>query len=294
MEKIDKIVFGDNQFFGINHMSQEKAMQMSEKFYDLKNIIKVYEYAFEMGINSMMLNSNNRAPEITEYFRNNKLKYAHISWYPSLPDPHRYTNLIAEKGILPAINEIIFSGNTTSGLLSMVSKGSSALFGKDMIKVMQMLVDIEMKTFLGLDTKVIFLLNMFTDLLLGLDAKIFFIEYTEYIRKKYNTLPGFLTMNLPLLIGKFEEWGIEQVVICSAVNKIGYLMSPNIEAYNNIFKIYDKNKFQIMAMSVLASGAIKPEEAFKFVGEKKIESIVFGASSQNNIQNSVELIRKYS
>ena len=50
MEKIDKIVFGDNQFFGINHMSQDKAQQLGEKFHDLKNIIKVYEYVFEAGI----------------------------------------------------------------------------------------------------------------------------------------------------------------------------------------------------------------------------------------------------
>ena len=31
MEAIDKIIFGDNQFFGINHMSQEKAQQLAEE-----------------------------------------------------------------------------------------------------------------------------------------------------------------------------------------------------------------------------------------------------------------------
>lgn len=293
MEKIDRIVFGDNQFFGINHMSQEKAQQLSERFHDLKSIITVYEYAFEMGINSIMLNSNNRAPEITEYFRNNKSKYSDINWYPSLPDPHRYTNLIAEKGIIPAINEIIFSGNTATGLLSMISKGSSAVFGKDMIKVMQMLVDIEMKNFMGLNHKVIFLLNMFTDLLLGLNAKIFFIEYCEYIKKRYNTLPGFLTMNLPLLIEKFEEWDIRDVVICSSINKIGYLMSPNVDAYETVLKSYDKSKYQIMAMSTLASGAIKPEEAFEYVGAQNIESIVFGASSKKNVEQSTDFINQF-
>ncbi len=40
MERIDKVIFGDNQFFGINHMSQEKAQQLSEKFHDIKNIYK--------------------------------------------------------------------------------------------------------------------------------------------------------------------------------------------------------------------------------------------------------------
>ena len=39
MKKIDKIVFGDNQFFGINHMSQEKAQQQAEKFFDINNIL---------------------------------------------------------------------------------------------------------------------------------------------------------------------------------------------------------------------------------------------------------------
>jgi hypothetical protein len=41
MISIDKIIFGDNQFFGINHMSQEKAQALSEKFFDLSSILDV-------------------------------------------------------------------------------------------------------------------------------------------------------------------------------------------------------------------------------------------------------------
>ena len=47
MEKVDKVILGDNQFFGINHMSQDKAQQLAEKFHDLKNIINVYDAAIE-------------------------------------------------------------------------------------------------------------------------------------------------------------------------------------------------------------------------------------------------------
>ena len=46
MEKIDKIVFGDNQFFGIIHRSQEKAEEMLKRFSDVHNILKVYDDAF--------------------------------------------------------------------------------------------------------------------------------------------------------------------------------------------------------------------------------------------------------
>ena len=293
MEKIDKIVFGDNQFFGINHMSQDKAQQLGEKFHDLKNIIKVYEYAFEAGIHSIMLNSHDRAKEITDYFSVNKSKYPEIHWYPSLPYPHNYANLVAEKGVVPAINEVLISGNTAGGLLNMIAKGGAAVLGKDMVKVMQMLIDIEMKAFVGLNIKVVFLQNIITDLLLGLNAKVFFIEFAEYIKKKYNVLPGFLTMNLPFMLQKFQEWELEEVVICSSINKIGYLMSPGVPEYETALASYDGNKYQIMAMSVLASGAVKPNEAFEFIGKQKIDSIVFGASSQKNIIQSTDLINKY-
>jgi hypothetical protein len=175
----------------------------------------------------------------------------------------------------------------------MIAKGGSALISKDLIKIMQILVDIEMKSFTGLDIKVIFLQNIISDLLLGLNADIFFIEFADYIRKKYKVLPGFLTMNLPLLLTRFEEWGIEETVICSSINNIGYLMSPGVAEYKKILSSYDRNKYQIMAMSIFASGAINPKEAVQFIGEQKIESVVFGASSQKNVQHSNELLKKY-
>jgi len=125
METIDKIVFGDNQFFGINHMSQEKGQQLSEKFYNIQNIFDVYNIAFDAGINAVMLNSNDRARQICNYFRENKSKYGHISWYPSIPYPHKYANLVGEKGIPAAINEVLFSNNTFGGVVNMIAKGSA-------------------------------------------------------------------------------------------------------------------------------------------------------------------------
>lgn len=290
MEPIDKIVFGDNQFFGINHMSQEKAQSLAEKFHDINKIYQVYDYAFEAGIKGIMLNSNDRAEEICNYFRVNSSKFQDISWYPSIPYPHKYANLVAEKGIFPAVNEVLFKGNTASGVLNMVSKGSSALFTKDAIKLMQMLIDMEMKTFRGLNVKVIFLQNIVTDLLLGYGLKVVFEEYVNYIKEKYNALPGLLTMNLPYAINKLKEWGIEEVVLCSSINKIGYLMSPSNQSYEELLIKNDSSKYQIMAMSTLASGAISVKEAMDYVNQQNIQSVVFGASSEGHIKQTANLI----
>lgn len=291
MEKIDKIVFGDNQFFGINHMSQEKAQQLSEKFYRIESIFSVYEKAFQNGINAVMLNSNDRAREICDYFRDNKSKYADLNWYPSIPYPHKYANMVNEKGIFPAINDVLFSNNTTLGVLGMVAKGGLAVFNKDAIELMKMLVDVEVRMFKGLNIKVIFLQNIIVDLLLGYNIKEVFYEYCAYIRKKYNALPGLITQNLPYLKSKLEEWGIEEIVICSSINKIGYLMSPNISSYEECIQNNDSSKYQIMAMSTLASGAINASEAYEFINGLNLQSVVFGASSEKNIKETVNLIK---
>jgi hypothetical protein len=290
MQSIDKIIFGDNQFFGINHMSQEKAQQLAEQFYDSSSIFKVYQMAFDCGIRAIMLNSNDRAKEICNHFVLNKSKYPEIGWYPSIPYPHKYANLISEKGIVPTINEILFKDNSAMGVLGMITKGSAAVFGKDAIKLMQMLVDIEMKMFKGLNVKVIFLQNIITDLLLGYGVAEIFQEYCTYIRKKYNALPGLITQNMPILKARLEEWGIEEVVICSSFNKIGYLMSPDTESYETIANKNDSSKYQIMAMSTLASGAIPAKEAYEFINQQNIQSVVFGASSKKHIEETVSLI----
>ena len=290
MQPIDSIIFGDNQFFGINHMSQEKAQQLSEKFSNLSAILDVYQIAIDSGVQAIMLNSNERAKEICDYFIANKSKYPKLNWYPSIPYPHKYANLISEKGIVPTINEILFRDNSAMSALGMITKGGSAILGKNAIKLLQMLVDVEMKIFAGLNVKVVFLQNIITDLLLGYEVKDIFYEYCEHIRKKYNATPGLISQNMPRLKSKLEEWGIDNVVICSSFNKIGYLMSPDIDAYIDSASKNDASKYQLMAMSTLASGAIPPKEAFDFINNQNIQSVVFGASSKDHIEHTVSLL----
>ena len=292
MKNIDKIIFGDNQFFGINHMSQEKAQQLSERFQNLESIIEVYDIAYKNGIRSFMLNSNDRANEICNYFKSNKSKYPELNWYPSIPYPHKYANLISEKGIISTLNDILFKDNSTIGLLGMFAKGSSALISKDAIKLLQMLIDVEVKIFTGLDIKVIFLQNIITDLLLGYEVGEIFYEYCAYIKQKYNVIPGFITQNMPHLKDKLNNWGISGVVICTSINDIGYLMSPSREKYIDSINSNDETKYKIMCMSTMASGAINAEKAYSFINSLNIQSVVFGASSKQHIKQTVALINK--
>jgi hypothetical protein len=66
-------------------------------------------------------------------------------------------------------------------------------------------------------------------------------------------------------------------------------MSGGVDAYREAAERYSP---RVIAMSVFASGAIRPSEAIDWVvREPYVESIVFGASSRGNIQSTVSLIR---
>jgi hypothetical protein len=290
MSAIDRVVFGDNQFFGINHMSQEKAQQLAEQFRDIRQIMDVYQLAMDAGIRAIMLNSNERAAEICERFRARASGLPELNWYPSIPYPHKYANLVTERGLIPALNHVLFKGESALGGLGKLAQGGMAVLSRDAIRVMKMLVDIEMRMFAGLNIRAVFLQNVVTDLLLGLDLKDVFFEYCEHVRKRYGASPGLITMNMPYLRDKLSTWGISGAVICTSINKLGYLMSPSIAAYEAALAANDSGAYPIMAMSTLASGAIPAPEAYAYVNGLNIQSVVFGASSNNHIVQSVRLI----
>jgi hypothetical protein len=192
---------------------------------------------------------------------------------------------------LPKLNDMLLKDSGVAGLIGTLSKGGRILFEKDMIKVMQLLVDMEMKIFKDLNVKAMFLQNIVTDLLLGFGVKPVFVEYANYIREKYHVEPGFVTLNMPRLVDFLLECKIENPVVCSAINKAGYFMNPNVESYE---KALSQKEFRPIAMSILASGAVAPKDAVEYVsGLPGIQSVVFGASSQVHIAQTKQLIDRY-
>jgi hypothetical protein len=86
--------------------------------------------------------------------------------------------------------------------------------------------------------------------------------------------------------------GVSNPIVCCNYNKIGFRMCGGIDAYDRVIQT---EPVRLIAMSVLASGAIPADEAIKWICERpQIESIVFGASSRGNIRQTVELIERYS
>jgi hypothetical protein len=284
---MDRLIFGDNQFFGVNHMSEDKARAQAMKFQDLNEIIKVLDAAIDEGVNSFMCTTHDRVEQICEHFRANPERYKDFSFMPCMPYAHKYANAVTEEGILGTLKKFM----PDEGFFNAAMRGGMSLAKKDIEGITTLLIDAEMKMFQGLKTPVIFLQNVVVDFLLGMNFNEAFRIFADHVKTKYNAEPGFITMNMPKLLNVLDQLGIDNPIVCSNINKIGFRMCGGFEEYQSAL---ENKKFRAIAMSVFASGAIKPDEAIDWVcKQKNIEAIVFGASSRANIKSTRSLVDKY-
>jgi len=286
--RMDRVLFGDNQFFGVNHMSEEKARAQQIRFQDLQAVIDVLDAAYQEGIRTFMCTTHDRVAEICDHFRSHPERYSDYRFYPCMPYAHKYANAVTEHGMIDALRKFL----PEDGALGAMLKGGVALASKDIDAIMRLLIDAEMKMFHGLATPVVFIQNVITDLLLGLGLNSLFKTFHDHVREAYGAEAGYITMNTPRLLDALQAQGIANPIVCSNINKIGFRMCGGVALYESTIAT---RPFRPVAMSVLASGAISPREAIAYVcGQPRIESIVFGASSRANIRQTKQLIDELS
>jgi hypothetical protein len=283
---MDRILYGDNQFFAVNHISDEKSRAQSIKFKEDKTILETIDIARAEGVETFMCTTHDRIINICNMIRQDPQKYRNFSIYPCMPYAHKYANAVTELGIMGTIKQYV-PGNFFGSLF----KGGVAFVSKDYVSIMELLIDAEMKMFKGINTPVIFLQNVITDLLLGLRMKDILKAYHEYVIKKYNAEPAYITMNMPMLLDTLESVGIKNPIICSSINKAGFRMSGGMEIYEKTLRT---RQLRAIAMQVLGGGAIPAKEAIEYVCNlPNVESILFGASSKGNITQTINYIKEF-
>ncbi len=286
-DRLPRLLFGDNQFFGVNHMSEERARSQAMRFQEIGAIIDVLDVAHHEGVSTFMCTTHERIGEVADHVRAHPDRYVGFEWYPCMPYAHKYANAVTEDGILGALRRFL----PQDGLFDAALRGTRSLATRDVEGIITLLVDAEMKMLAGLPTPVVFLQNVVVDLLLGLRFDAAFRIFHDHVRERYGAEPGYITMNAPLLMSRLQALGIERPVVCSNFNKLGFRMSGGAESYDRMLRDTD---VRFVAMSVFASGAIPADEAVAWVcAQPNVESMVFGASSTANIQSTRTLVDEH-
>ena len=277
---MDRLLFGDNQFFGVNHMSEEKARAQAMRFQDIDAVIEVLDAAYDEGVRTFMCTTHDRIAEVCDHVRAQPgALRATSTFYPCMPYAHKYANAVTEDGMLGAIRALparrgAASTQRSAAASSLATQGhrghhdaADRRRDEDVRRACRRPVDLPAER----------------------DRRPAARARASTTRSgsspttcatRYGAEPGFITMNLPRAARRPRPTSaIENPIVCSNINKIGFRMCGGVEAYRD------------GAARAAASGrsrcrcspparSRRRRRSSGSAAQPNIESIVFGASSR--------------
>jgi hypothetical protein len=280
-----KILLGDNQFFGINHADLKKALETQQKFSTKEKITSFIIKSLNIGLDGFMINSNKLGYDVVqEYpFQINPKVECHYS----IPYPHKYASMVNEAGVLSLLSFIIKNIRFTD-LLNVIR----FIYSSNVIFLLPIIVRLETPKALPKGS-VIYLQNIITDLVLGLNNgnKIIerFIETVESLGYK----AGIITLNPRHFRTKLiKSSGNKDLYLCFNINKSGFNVFPSVNEVQEEIKFIKANtKWNLVGMSIFSSGSTRftIPESIDYIKSLPLDYVVFGSSNLTNIESNLNL-----
>ena len=288
--RIDPIILGHNQFIGVDHLSQDRTRNRTERFSDIQKILDVVKSFYDLGGTGMMLSTHPKARTIMEAISSEAELSKNLNLYPLIPYAQGYVRKANEKGVVGMLKDALEPASTYNKF-KIILKGGVSVLRKDFLNIVSTLIDVEMLPFKESNVKAVFLHNVLTDLALSLKAQSIFEFYVDYIKDNYGVIPAFGTMNFARLVKSFDEWGIRKPLVMASFNKAGFQMNPSREECERCLSEYDVD---VLAMSTLAAGYLKPKEAYGYLFSlPNIESVVVGVSTKKHAEETFGIIQSH-
>jgi hypothetical protein len=283
------ITLGHNAFFGVDHLSSERGAERAAYFNDPGRILEIVEAVYSNGATGMMMSTHERAVPVCDLLADRPQLRDGMRIYPLLPYAQKYVTRANEVGMINVLLEAL-AGSSTAGKLSLLWQGSKAAITKDVNAVLSALMRIELNMFRRLNIGAVFLHDAFTDLGLALDLRDVFEFYIAEVPKICGGTGAFATKNLPVLLERFREWNLPAPVVMTHFNKAGYQMNPDRAACE---RAATGHNVSILAMGSLASGFLKPKDAYDYLGGiRNIDGVVVGVSRISHIEETFTAIRQ--
>ena len=286
MSKLESVMLGDNPFFGVDHLSHERARKRALNHQTFDGAVRVIETAFDLCMKDMVVGTRPRLSELIECIEKTSNILDKIQFNPILPYAQDYILKVSEKGLIGALKEIL-GGVGIKNEFKFLTKGGLGFLKKDMDELFKVLIDVELSKLKKVKIKTIYLHPLVTDLALSLNFKDFFEIFRDYLHNSYHVDVGLSTKNFSWLVTKLDDWNITFEDIMTSFNKAGYLMNPSREKCEKTLASYDG---EVTAMNIFAGGYIGLDETFKYiVSLPKISKVVVGASTVEHARQTFEL-----
>jgi hypothetical protein len=105
--RIDPIVLGHNQFIGVDHLSQDRARNRTERFGDIQKILDVVKSFYDLGGTGMMLSTHPKAMTIMEAIGSEAELSRNFNLYPLIPYAQGYVRKANEMGVVGMLKDAL-------------------------------------------------------------------------------------------------------------------------------------------------------------------------------------------
>ena len=283
---MESILLGDNPFFGVDHLSHERAREKANISQDFTNALEVIRYCFNAGATGMVVSTHPRLKELIGMIKSDQDLVNKVQFFPILPYVQGYVLKVNEKGMVNTLAEILNQASLQNKF-KIITKGGLGILKKDFYSLFKLFIDIELMQLQGTKIKTVFLHDVLTDLALSLRMKNIFDIFQEHLHDHYNVEAGLVTKNFPLLISRLDEWNLHYPHIMTSFNKIGFQMNPSRIECERALQNFDG---RVIAMSVYAGGYIKPQEALDYITSlPNLNTAVIGISSVEHAKSTLDL-----
>jgi len=290
------LLVGDNPFLNISHLSQQKARQRTADPGDPVFASHLLRLALENGANGFTFSICDSNLSIINNLNSDGLEHG-LGLYPVLPYAFEYVQKATQFGGIPGLVKNLGWDMVKSGNLGSLVYGTLTAITANPVSLMKAYLGYELSkldSFVSEKVRLesVFLHQVVTDMALALNLDWLFKAYVAYLSRKKIT-PGFNTGNFVYFVNKFSEWGIDlsKVLILAPFNKVGFQMIPSIEeCEETLLKIREPN---VIALSVLAAGYLKPKEAFEYIaGLHNVRGVAVGVSKEKHAVETFGLLRE--
>jgi len=294
-ERKRMLLVGDNPFHGISHLSQERARVRGDAITHAEYAAKLVMTSLENGANGFMFSVSDITLSILRVIRETG-RSGHLKLYALAPYAYEYVRLATQIGV-PGLAKNFAKQIAVSGNVRAIALGLKGVVRTDPMALLKTYLVYEIsriKLSAGKQASLcsILLHEIITDMAIALNLDWLFKSYVDFMLE-LGIKPGFETRNFAYLVNKFREWNIDfrEILIATPFNKVGFQMNPSrTECEKALANLPEPN---IIAMSILAAGYLKPSEAVDYIQSlPNMNSVVVGVSKERHARETFRLLKK--
>jgi hypothetical protein len=287
------LLVGDNPFHGISHLSQERSRSRGDMINSAEYAAELVKLSLENGAEGFMFSVSEKTLAILKSLRQ-KGEIGSPGLYAIVPYAYEYVRMATQIGLSGLAEKV------AKQMLSTVNVKATAIGIKGfllsdpaaLLKAYSLYEISRVRSAGGEQARLdsVMLHEVITEMALALNLDWLFRSYVDFM-SGLKIRPGFETRNFAYLVNKLREWDIDSndVVIAAPFNKMGFQMNPSKTECEKV--LANASTPNVIAMSVLAAGYLKPPEAIEYIRTlPNLKGIVVGVSNENQARQTFKLL----